>query len=112
MTTPIHPNPHPSKGKLRMKKSVMVTTKHRGVFFGYVDDTKLGENESLAIEDARMCVYWSPAMHGVLGLATQGPDSASRVGQAVPGETELLGVTAIFPVTPEATERWEAAPWK
>ncbi len=95
-----------------VKKAVMVTTKHRGVFFGYVSNQTLGDNDSLVIEDTRMCIYWSAAMQGVLGLATKGPDPDCRVGQAVPGPTELLGVTAIFPVTSGAAAKWEAAPWK
>lgn len=89
----------------------MVTTRHRGVFFGYTDQDELGEGDSLEVESMRMCIYWSRAMRGVLGLAQQGPDSDCRVGPRVEGTSRLFGVTGIFPVAEAAKERWESAPW-
>ena len=92
----------------------VVTTKHRGVFFGHLKDgvpEVLGENESLAVSDLRMCVYWSAGMKGVLGLASKGPDSSCRITEKVPGETHLYGVTAVFPVSESAARKWEDAPW-
>ena len=94
--------------------AVMVTTKHRGVFFGYIEGDlpgELEENESLAVSDVRMCVYWHASMKGILGLASMGPDSNCRISGKVDGGTRLYGVTAVFPVNKAAEKRWEEAPW-
>lgn len=90
-------------------RAVVVTTEKRGVFFGYVqEDTKLPAEVTLA--DARMCVYWSAATRGVLGLAATGPAEGSRVSLAVPMFTTYQ-VTSISDCTAEAIERWEESPW-
>lgn len=92
------------------KRPVVITTKHRGVFFGYVeDDSKLPN--SITLSNARMCIYWSSSIKGVLGLASTGPNSSCRVGLPVP-KFEAWEITAVIDCTPEATEKWEAGPWK
>lgn len=91
-------------------KPVVVTTEHRGVFFGYVtDDTKLPTQ--ITLKDVRNCVYWSQQTKGVLGLASIGPKGDSRIGPKVPSAT-LWKVTGVFDCSPEATEQWETGPWK
>lgn len=90
------------------QKAVLVTTQHRGVFFGYTEHGEQGGR--ITLRRARMAIYWSPAMRGVLGLAQMGPDAACRIGGAV-DEIDLFGVTAVVACTPQAVERWEAAPW-
>lgn len=89
-------------------RPVVVTTAHRGVFFGYTADAD--DAETIRLERARMCVYWPAANHGVLGLAERGPLSEARVSPAVQRIT-LRNITAVIAVTPEAAERWEAEPW-
>lgn len=92
------------------KRPVLITTKHRGVFFGYVeDDSKLPEK--IVLVNARICVYWSSAQRGVLGLASVGPNSDCKVGLRVP-RFEAWDITSVTDCTPEAAEKWEAAPWK
>ena len=95
--------------------AAVVTTKHRGVFFGYLSNgvpEELGEGDSLEVSDMRMCVYWPANMRGILGLASKGPNSGCRITDKVDGETKLFGVTAIIPVTTKAAvKKWEAAPW-
>lgn len=92
------------------KKPVVITTEHRGVFFGYVtDDTKLPSEVTL--EGARMCVYWTATIKGVMGLAATGPSSDCRVSHAIPKFTAYK-VTAVLECSPEAVEKWETAPWK
>jgi hypothetical protein len=93
-----------------MKKSVplMVTTAHKGVFFGYGQPTNA---KTIRITQARMCVYWSADCKGVLGLASGGPTASCKVGPAVPALT-IMDVTSITEVSPEAAQAWEAAPWK
>ncbi len=39
-------------------RPVVVTTAHRGVFFGYATDT---DGETIRMEQSRLCVYWSTA---------------------------------------------------
>lgn len=92
------------------RKPVVVTTKHRGVFFGYLTDGSKLPSE-VTLERARICVYWSSALKGVLGLASTGPDSDCRVGVAVPTIT-LWDVTSVTECTPGASAKWEVAPWK
>lgn len=90
-------------------RAVLVTTEHRGVFFGYVDtDGQVGS--TVTLKNARNCVYWSSATKGFLGLAVTGPDSNSRIGPRVE-ELTLLGVTSVSAVSDGAIERWEAQPW-
>lgn len=92
------------------KKPVVITTENRGVFFGYVeDDSKLPSE--IVLTSARMCVYWSSATKGVLGLAAGGPRDDCRVTQAIPKLTAYK-VTGVIECSPEATEAWEKGPWK
>lgn len=93
-----------------IKRPVVVTTEFRGVFFGYVaDDTKMPER--IDLESARMCVYWSADVKGVLGLAATGPSKDCRVTHAIPKMTAYK-VTAILDCSPEAAEKWEQGVWK
>ena len=90
------------------KKMVVVTTTHKGVFAGYpVGEAKDG---TVKLTQARMCVYWSQDVHGVVGLAATGPSKNCRVTAAAPS-IQLEGVTAIAECTPEATAAWEKGPW-
>jgi hypothetical protein len=89
-------------------RPVVVTTAHRGVFFGNTtdpDDTKI-----ITLTDAQMCVSWSSSIKGVLGLAATGPDRSCRVGPAVPAIT-LQDVIAVMGTTDEAVKAWQAQPW-
>ena len=56
---------------------VVVTTEHRGVFFGYLDGSR--DSETALLRDAQMCVYWSADVRGVLGLAATGPSVTSSL---------------------------------
>jgi hypothetical protein len=90
-------------------RPVLVTTQHRGVFFGYLDGKPT--KEQLTIKQARNCLYWSPDVKGFIGLAEQGPTKNCRVGPASP-EMTLFNITAVVTCTPEAAAKWEEAPWK
>jgi hypothetical protein len=93
-----------------MKTSIplVVTTKHRGVFFGYgTPSTK----NTIRITDCRMCVYWDSSVKGVVGLAAKGPSEYCRIGPAAPSMI-LQDVTAIFEVSSEAELKWKEEPWK
>ena len=85
----------------------MVTTAHRGVFFGYADGDTSGS--TIKLTRARCCVYWSADVRGFMGLAANGPTPGCRIGPAA--DIELRDITSVVEVTPVAVERWEAAPW-
>ena len=87
-------------------QAVLVTTAHRGVFFGYATAT---DGETISLQRARLCLYWSKAVKGFMGLAAMGPDSACRIGP--PATIVLRNITSVAEVTPEAAAKWEAAPW-
>lgn len=87
---------------------VLVTTAHRGVFFGYADDTDGGE--TIKLSRARLCIYWSADVKGFMGLAATGPSASCRIGP--PADIELRAITAVAEVTPVAVAAWEAAPWR
>lgn len=93
--------------KMETKIPLVVTTAHRGVFFGYGQPTT---EKTIRIERARMCVYWSSDIKGALGLASVGPSSSCRVGPAVPGLT-INDVTAVMECSDAAAKNWESGPW-
>lgn len=94
----------------RTKRPVVVTTEHRGVFFGMFngDDP---EAKVVTITDAQMCVYWSADVQGVVGLAASGPSKNCKVTPAAPKIT-LQGVTSIMEATDEAAQAWRNRPWR
>lgn len=91
----------------RTSKAVIVTTSHRGVFFGYASGKTSGS--TVRLTRARNCLYWSADVKGFMGLAATGPSATCRIGPAV--DVELRDVTAVLDVTPEAVEKWEQSPW-
>ena len=95
-----------AKKKQIKNRPVIVTTKHRGVFFGYADDT---DGDPIKLKRARLCVYWSADCKAFMGLASNGPTSGCRIGPAV--DIELREITAVLEVSADAVKRWEAAPW-
>jgi len=97
---------HPNRKKANMERAVIVTTEHRGVFFGYTTKT---DGDVIALRAARNCIYWSSAVRGFMGLAATGPDKQSKVGPAA--DIELRKITSVIACTPEAVAAWEAAPW-
>jgi len=91
------------------KRAVLVTTQHRGVFFGYVENNNCPTE--ITLSRARNCVYWESALRGVFGLAAQGPSSQCRVGPQVEEQT-LYDITSVSTVSTDAVEKWESGPWK
>jgi hypothetical protein len=90
----------------KKERPVVVTTAHRGVFFGYATAT---DGEQVALKRARLCLYWSRDVKGFMGLASTGPTSSCRIGPAA--DVTLRNITAVLEVTPAAAEQWEKAPW-
>ena len=89
-----------------MERPVLVTTAHRGVFFGYAEDTG---GATIKLKRARNCIYWPGANRGFMGLISDGPAEGSRVGPAA--DIELRDVTSVGECTEAAVAAWESAPW-
>lgn len=89
-------------------QAVLVTTAHRGVFFGYL----VGEaaKDKVLLRNARNCIYWDASVKGFLGLASSGPSNECRVGPKAP-EATLFDITGVWVCSPEAVEKWEQGPW-
>lgn len=88
-------------------RPVIVTTAHKGVFFGYAGDTS---GETIKLRAARLCVYWSCDLRGFMGLAANGPNKNCLIGP--PADIELRAITSVVEVSPEAVKAWESSPWK
>ena len=88
------------------EKAVLVTTSHKGVFFGYAKDTS---GKTIKLRAARNCIYWPSDQKGFLGLASTGPVAGARIGPAA--DLELRDITAVVDCTAVAVKAWEKAPW-
>lgn len=86
------------------ERPVIVTTAHRGVFFGYASDT---EGETISLKRSRLCLQWSADMRGFMGLACIGPSSSCKIGP--PADITLRSITAVLEVTADAEAKWNAA---
>ncbi len=90
----------------KTERPVIVTTLHRGVFFGYAKDT---DGETVKLDRSRLCVYWSADVKGFMGLAANGPTAGCRIGP--PADITLRNITAVLEVTPAAQAAWESGAW-
>lgn len=90
------------------KQPVLVTTEHRGVFFGYLSKrTEDKDGLTVTLEKARCAIYWATT-GGFLELAEKGPNSRSKIGSRAP-EIELRKVTSVTKCSPAAIDAWESA---
>jgi hypothetical protein len=96
-----------SRTPKKRERAVVVTTSHRGVFFGYATETS---GTTIKLRSARNCLRWSADVKGFIGLASGGPSSTCRVGPAA--DIELRDITSVCECTPEATAGWEKSPWQ
>ena len=96
---------HPNRANGK-ERPVVVTTQHRGVFFGYAKDV---DGDVIALRDARNCVYWSSGVKGFMGLAATGPTKDCKIGPAA--NISLRDITSVMECTADATAAWENAPW-
>ncbi len=97
---------HPNRKKSNAERAVVVTTTHRGVFFGYAGDT---DGAIINLRAARNCLSWSSDVKGFMGLAATGPSKNCRVGPAA--DIAVRDITSVIECTPTAVQAWEAAPW-
>lgn len=102
-------NPVKHEKKSASEIPVIVTTEHRGVFFGYMNPKSVND-EQIELRRSRLCVYWSADVKGFMGLASGGPTKSCRIGPQVKSIT-LRKITAVLAVEEKAVVAWEAAPW-
>ena len=102
-------NNHPNRSKraAASERPVIVTTQHRGVFFGYATDIS---GDVIDLRAGRNCLYWPRATKGFMGLGVTGPIGDSRVGPPV--DIQLRDITSVVACSDEAVKVWESAPWK
>jgi len=94
---------------MNMGSAVLVTTEHRGVFFGYItNDLRLPD--AITLTDAKCCIYWSADCKGFMGLASHGPTESCKISRAVPKVT-FYGITSVTDVTEKAEQAWKDAKW-
>lgn len=87
-------------------KSVLVTTAHRGVFWGRLEWLS-GDGKTAILVGARNAIRWATTQ-GFLELAQVGPNKASKVGATAP-RIRLHEVTSVTDCTDLATKAWESA---
>jgi len=95
---------HPNRKKT--ERAVLVTTVHKGVFFGYAGKT---DGTTIKLRAARNCIYWPVENRGFLGLASMGPVNGAKVGPAA--DIELRDITCVAECTDAAADAWERSPW-
>jgi len=96
---------HPNRNKQK-ERAVVVTTQHRGVFFGYAGDTG---GAIIKLRAARNCISWTSDIRGFMGLAATGPSKSCKIGPAA--DIELRDITSVIACTDDAVKAWESAPW-
>ena len=87
----------------RNEQPVIVTTSHRGVFFGFARDVG---GDQIFLRDAKMAIYFGTSK-GLHQLAHTGPTSSSRI--SAPADVTLRDITAVYRVTEKAKNAWVAA---
>jgi hypothetical protein len=87
-----------------MGKKVIITTSHRGVFFGELS-ASTADGRTVTLLNARMAIYWA-TKKGLFELAEVGPNASSKISSTAP-EVKLHDVTGIVACTATAIEKWE-----
>jgi len=82
----------------------LVTTDHRGVFFGRLESAT-NDGETMILEQARNCIYFCSKVGGVFGLAASGPVDGCRIGAKV-NRLRLRACNSASEATPEAVKAW------
>ena len=83
-------------------RPVIVCTKHRGVFYGWAENTS---GDVIHLKNARMAIRWGTT-RGVMELAEVGPNSSSKI--SAKADIEVRDITAVFEVSESAAQAWEA----
>ena len=88
-------------------RAVLVTTSHRGVFFGWLNNGQDETNRSLALTDCRNVIHWT-GKRGFLGLASHGPEDDSQLGSTASRVLlhDIVSVTDCSDAATKALEGW------
>ena len=90
-----------------MTRPVLVTTAHRGVFAGLIDDDQDINAKTMPLKSAKMAIYWGTSK-GLMELCDTGPTKTSKI--SAPADIPALhDITAIFDISAEAWAKWQAA---
>ena len=87
-------------------KSILVTTLHRGVFYGEVPAEQDMNARTISLKNARCAIRWETT-GGIGELASVGPNANSKIGACADIEA-LHDITAIWSVSDEARKAWNA----
>lgn len=86
-------------------KNILVTTKHRGVWFAQVpNDIDLTLTTLTGLKNTRMAIIWGTT-DGPQQLCAIGPTEKSKLS-AISDIEVLHDITAVFNVTDEAANKW------
>lgn len=85
-------------------RTVLVTTKHRGVFCGQLEEVR---GDWCALQNVRCAIKFGTT-GGFLELAQTGPTAESKIGSEAP-RIEIYDVTSIIDCTEEAAKAWKDA---
>lgn len=84
--------------------NVLITTEHRGVFAGEIDDNADLSARSLPVKNCRMAIYFGTT-RGVMELCETGPTASSKI--SAPADVPMLhDITGIFAITDAAWAKW------
>lgn len=87
-------------------KNVLITTAHRGVFAGQVDDDQDLSAKAMPVTGARMAIYWGTTK-GLMELCETGPTAKSKI--SAPADIPMLhDITAVFAITDQAWAKWNS----
>lgn len=102
---------HPNRKAKAKEQAILVTTAHRGVFFGYTGKSPeaIIETKTVSLRAARNCIYWPSSQRGFIGLASEGPHAEAKIGPSA--DLTLGDVTSVAICTNAAVKAWELAPW-
>jgi len=88
-------------------RAVLVTTQHRGVFAGLIEDDQDISAKAMPLKNARMAIRFGTT-RGVMELAETGPTKESLI--SAPADIPMLhDITALFDITDEAWQSWQNA---
>ncbi len=96
-----------SKTKYTKLRPVLVTTQHRGVFFGLTSAKEGAETVKLA--GCRNVLYWPAECKGFLGLAANGPVKGAKLGPAA-DSVELRNITSIADLSAATADVFSSFP--
>lgn len=96
----------PSDEEEQGMKAILVTTQHRGVYYGEVPDDQDMNAKTMALKNARCAIYWATTK-GVAELASDGPNTSSKIGAACDIEA-LHDITAVWNVSEAAAVKWSS----